>query len=210
MSNSAYITTRKGFEEGGIGVYLHWNGGRDSVEGFLEYCKLKKYRPPEQDGYGWARLATIIGNFFGGNLSVGIENFCFKGIRPCYDNGVYIIENWQIVGREFFAGKEQAEYDLQEMLLAIDHNMPAYDQLTREFIISKEWFTAALQESDEVYLFDDSYGKPIKTKVIGFGNGVVNGCNVSKIPYTNAFPGEENNIRNYIFTDTIKVVGLEY
>ena len=24
-------------------VYLHWNGGRDSVEAFLEYCKIRGF-----------------------------------------------------------------------------------------------------------------------------------------------------------------------
>jgi hypothetical protein len=35
MGNRAVITT----EQKRIGVYLHWNGGLDSVEGFLTYCK---------------------------------------------------------------------------------------------------------------------------------------------------------------------------
>ena len=33
MGNRAVITTRKDLKD--IGIYLHWNGGRDSVEGFL-------------------------------------------------------------------------------------------------------------------------------------------------------------------------------
>ena len=36
MGHSAVITTRNDLKD--IGVYLHWNGGRDSVEGFLSYC----------------------------------------------------------------------------------------------------------------------------------------------------------------------------
>ena len=38
MGNRAVITTRSK----DIGVYLHWNGGRDSVEAFLKYCELKE------------------------------------------------------------------------------------------------------------------------------------------------------------------------
>ena len=56
-----------------IGVYVHWNGGYDSVRGFTEYCKLKGYRSPEEDSYGIARLCQVIGNFFGGTTSVGIQ-----------------------------------------------------------------------------------------------------------------------------------------
>lgn len=44
MGNRAVITTLQNYNNNGIGVYLHWNGGRDSVEGFLEYMKLKKHR----------------------------------------------------------------------------------------------------------------------------------------------------------------------
>ena len=39
-----------------LGVYVHWNGGIDSVTAFLEYCKLKGYRSPDTDTYGVARL----------------------------------------------------------------------------------------------------------------------------------------------------------
>ena len=59
MGNRAVIATR----EKKIGVYLHWNGGRDSVEGFLTYCKLKGYRCPEKDNYGWARLCQVKNKF---------------------------------------------------------------------------------------------------------------------------------------------------
>lgn len=72
MGNRAVITTRKDLKD--IGVYLHWNGGRDSVEGFLTYCKIKGFRPPEHDNYGWAYLCMTIGNFFGGEgFSLGID-----------------------------------------------------------------------------------------------------------------------------------------
>ena len=49
MGNRAVITNSKSFDVANstdLGVYLHWNGGRDSVEAFLKYCKLKGYRPP--------------------------------------------------------------------------------------------------------------------------------------------------------------------
>lgn len=44
-----------------IGVYLHWNGGPKSVEAFLTYCELKKYRSfggSNADGYGICRLSV--------------------------------------------------------------------------------------------------------------------------------------------------------
>ena len=56
MGNRAVI-----FEQGKTkGVYQHWNGGRDSVEAFLQYCRLTKktggfqyeYRRKENGVYG--------------------------------------------------------------------------------------------------------------------------------------------------------------
>jgi hypothetical protein len=65
MGNRAVITTEEYLkDENTLGIYVHWNGGRDSVEAFLTYCKLKQYRTPEDDCYGWARLCQTICNFF--------------------------------------------------------------------------------------------------------------------------------------------------
>lgn len=127
MGNRAVITT----EDKKIGVYLHWNGGRDSIEAFLLYCKLQGYRAPENDCYGWARLCQVIGNFFGGTGSVGIDTYDRLDTNN-WDNGVYIIKNWEIVGREFNNYPEQQSYDLLELLKVINKKMPEYEQLTIE------------------------------------------------------------------------------
>ena len=37
MGNRAVITTKENMYNNGVAIYLHWNGGRDSVEAFLEY-----------------------------------------------------------------------------------------------------------------------------------------------------------------------------
>lgn len=136
MGNRAVITTYSGEDlknSNEIGVYLHWNGGRDSVEAFLEYCKLRRFRPPEKDNYGWARLCQIIGNYFGGSLDIGIDRCCNLDCNN-FDNGTYIIKDWQIVGQRYFEGFEQDSYPLQEMLLAIDEAQPENEQLGREFL----------------------------------------------------------------------------
>ena len=129
MGNRAVITTRSK----DIGVYLHWNGGRDSVEAFLKYCKLKGYRPPELDCYGWARLCQVIGNFFGGELSIGIDKYD-KLDKDNRDNGVYVIENWNIVDRLFISWPEQHEYDLIGMLKSINNAQPEKERLSEEVI----------------------------------------------------------------------------
>ena len=133
MGNRAVITTKENFENNGVGVYVHWNGGRDSVEGFLTYCALKQYREPETDNYGWARLCQVIGNFFGGTCSIGIDTVNRLDCNN-YDNGVYFIENWKIVGRKYFRGKEQDEFRLIDMLVGIDEKQPKDEQLGKRKI----------------------------------------------------------------------------
>ena len=120
-----------------IGVYVHWNGGYDSVLAFTQYCKLKGFRSPESDpAYGTARLAQTIGNYFGGGLSVGVENMSGTTVmtpelvREFYlDNGVYEIKDWKIVKHwnpDVIKPEDECHegYDLTEMLCAIDECQP--------------------------------------------------------------------------------------
>ena len=129
MSNRAVITT----ENKDLGVYLHWNGGRDSVEAFLMYCKLKGYRCPENDCYGWARLCQVIGNFFGGELSIGIDKYDKLDLDN-WDNGAYIIKDWKIVGREYVRNEEQTYYNLADMVKTINSKQPHDEQLNEDDI----------------------------------------------------------------------------
>ena len=129
MGNRAVITTKENMDNNGIGIYLHWNGGRDSVRAFLKYCELKGYRAPSEDNYGWARLCQVIGNFFGGTGSLGIDTVNHLDCNN-WDNGVYLIEGWEIVGRMYFEGEEQDEYDLVGMLKTINDSMPESERIT--------------------------------------------------------------------------------
>lgn len=130
MGNRAFIK----FQHETAGIYLHYNGGRDSVEAFLKYCQLKDYRP---DSYGVARMAQVIGNFFGGGLSLGIEGTSGSSLADLNpgDNGVYIVNDWEIVGRYPRNICEQHSHDLTEMLLAIDKAQPESEQLGEEYIL---------------------------------------------------------------------------
>lgn len=98
MGNRAVIASATEKEKG-IGIYVHWNGGVESVEAFLAYCEMKEFRAPTEDCYGWAYLTTVIGNFFGDGLSVGID-LC-DNLDTDSDNGVYYIDGWKIVGRSY-------------------------------------------------------------------------------------------------------------
>ena len=128
MGNRAVITTKANMDNNGVGVYLHWNGGRDSVRAFLKYCELKGYRAPSEDNYGWARLCQVIGNFFGGSTSLGIDTVNNLDCNN-WDNGVYLSEGWEIVGRMYFEGEEQDEYDLVGMLKTINDSMPESERI---------------------------------------------------------------------------------
>lgn len=126
MGNRAIITTQ---ENRNLGIYLHWNGGRASVEGFLQACKELDYRSPDGDSaYGFARLAQVIGMFFGKNgLSVGIVT----NTESPGDNGVYLVGgDWEIVGREdapdFEEKDEQKTKAIKEHCVNLVKNLREY------------------------------------------------------------------------------------
>lgn len=209
MGNRAVIATKNK----DLGVYLHWNGGRDSVEAFLKYCELKGYRSPEVDNYGWARLSQVIGNFFGGIYSLGLDIYEQLDTNN-YDNGTYIIEDWKIIDRLYFNGEEQNEYNLQEMLIEIDKCQPEKEQLG-DFLKAKDVLVSELKIGDEVYMqtYNNKYEKH---KVVGFGEDrVINGKNIKGIPYVDLYLSLNNttneedytsNINNYITVERIKIV----
>ncbi len=118
MGNRCVITTK----EHKIGVYLHWNGGPNDVASFLHYCKLAKYRTPETDCYGWARLCQVIGNYFDDGLSIGI-NMISRLDCNNYDNGTYIIKDWCIIAREYTSSVDYGVVD-KMMLVDIDKAQP--------------------------------------------------------------------------------------
>ena len=156
MGNRAVITT----PERKIGLYLHWNGGRDTVEPLLKYCELKGYRPPSADTYGWARLAQVVGNFFGGTCSVGIGTYTTDSQMNPGDNGIYVVDGWSIVERllPYEGFQEQAAYGFDEMLRAFDESMPEGERLGA-LLDADEVSAGELSLGDEVWMreVDDSY-----------------------------------------------------
>ena len=136
MGNRAVITTEENFQtQTGLGIYNHWNGGADSIQGFLEYCRLRSFRCPERDDYGWARLCQVIANFMGADgCSVGIDEIS-RLDQDNGDNGVYLIKDWKIVGRRFYSYEtEQDSYPLMEFLQAVDESQPEKQQLGSRMI----------------------------------------------------------------------------
>ena len=100
MGNRAVIATST--DKTAPAIYLHWNGGPESVLAFLHAAKALGVRSPGDDpSYFNARMCQIIGNFFGGSLSLGL------GPRNQLDdsnsdNGTYIVGgDFEIVGRTY-------------------------------------------------------------------------------------------------------------
>ena len=116
-----------------MGVYLHWYGYREFVESVLAYCDVKKYRSPDvDDEYGWARLCQVAGNTIGGNLSVGVGIFD-RMDTDNWDNGTYIIKDWDIVDRLFTHSKDEKMKDTMfENLKYINNKQPKDEQLKEE------------------------------------------------------------------------------
>lgn len=152
MGNRAIVKPK----DRNVGVYLHWNGGIDSVTAFLEYCKLKGYRHfggAFADGYGVARFCQVVGNFFGGGLSVGIQTEVDETEEDAefLDNGIYVIDGWDIYKRIGYSSGREG-YDLQEMLLEIDSRQPESEQLGYKYILADVVDASKLQIGDKVYI----------------------------------------------------------
>ena len=201
-----------------LGVYVHWNGGYDSVLAFTQYCKLKGYRSPETDDYGVARLCQVIGNYFGGSCSVGLWNMTNETtMNPslvddyCLDNGVYEIENWEIVAHwnsELVTIECHEGYDLTEFLCDIDEAMPKKEQLGKEFLTAEVVKTSELKVGDKVYIQDNLDGKVEVHTVMGIaGDDEWHNGNVSNLPYVDLYDHNGDwswNTNNYIKTEFVR------
>ena len=209
MGNRAVITTEYNYTHNGLGVYLHWNGGRDSVEAFLKYMELRGFRSPEHDEtYAWARLCQVIGNFFGGGLSVGVGTV--DHLDTDGDNGTYLIRGWHIIGRRNFDGcQEQREHDLNEMLKEIDSKQPEDDRLGDEFLNAVEIRTDDIVTGDVVFIHGRDGDRPEKYEVVGFTDGFAQGICKVGTPYVDRWhdgKNAQNNPNNRLTEPSYRVL----
>lgn len=187
MGNRAIVKPK----DQNVGVYLHWNGGIDSVTAFLEYCKLKDYRDfggKNADDYGLARFCQVVSNFFGGTTSIGIETDVkeTEDYAKWMDNGIYTVDGWDI-SKRISPSEGNEGYDLKKILLQIDGKQPESEQLGEDFIMAEEVDVSELEVGDKVYI--QTYeGKPEIRTVAGiapddtFRNG-----DVSNLPYVDLY-----------------------
>lgn len=214
MGNRAYI---KAAGSDDMALYLHWNGGIDSVTAFLKYCELQGFRGFGVDnGYAFARLAQVTTSFMSPEgLSVGIAS----GFDDRCDNGVYEVEGWKIVSHTAFGSRIDADeedhegYDLDGMLGAIDECQPENLRIGRA-LRGRDFPVADLSLGDRVLI--KSYGaggtRWRSFEVAGFGEeGLkMNGWrDYSGLPFVNRYGDHgvyRDNPNNYLTSETcIKV-----
>lgn len=136
MGNRAVITASNR-RTGGVGIYLHWNGGPESVLAFLHAAKQRGFRDPAQDdSYAMARLCGLIHEFFGVNKSTSIGIGAIDELdTDNFDNGTYVIgKGWEIVDRwgkgstsvktvDELTPQEQERYNaIKEQIIALGEN----------------------------------------------------------------------------------------
>lgn len=101
MGNRAVITAST-LKTKGLGIYVHWNGGLESVLAFIDEARERGFRDPSSDeSYGMARLCGLIHEFFGvkTETSLGLGTLDQLDCNN-WDNGVYVIgKDWTIVKR---------------------------------------------------------------------------------------------------------------
>lgn len=150
MGNRAVIAHK----DSPIAVYLHWNGGMDSVKPLLDYCKIAGFPSPNEYGDGFTQLGAVAMNFIGDAGSI----ISTKDREPNEfnpgDNGIYWIDkDWNIVERETYDGfTEQNTHDYWEMLVewqevqgrgtTIPFHMLATDQVTTDDVSTGEYIYA--------------------------------------------------------------------
>jgi hypothetical protein len=115
MGNRAVITFKDDNPEN-IAIYLHWNGGRDSVEAFCEAARLLGLPRDISDDYAVGRFIQMVGNFFAGCSSFGVGKVknldCDNG-----DNGLYILgKGFEIIGRRYAPSNEQQHHSQKELV----------------------------------------------------------------------------------------------
>lgn len=93
MGNRAFVVFKEEQdEEPDHGVYLHWNGGPESILAFLEVLRERGWT---RMNYASARFTAVVSEFFDdagddGGLSLGIMCCKVNGKSPISaDNGLY-------------------------------------------------------------------------------------------------------------------------
>lgn len=154
MGNSGFVMP----ENSRVGLYLHWDGGRDSVDAFLTYAELAGCLPlgASATDEGLAALAAFtatVMNFvepYGARLQL-CDPWDPDAARDA-DNGVYIVKDFAIIARYRAPEVEQDERELVPMLKAIDLAQPEHRRLGADRITRAARLAAAPRDAERLRL----------------------------------------------------------
>lgn len=123
MGNRAVVKFKNDGEK--HGVYLHWNGGPESILAFLQTMQDRKWTRMD---YASARFVAVVGEFFDSSgddssgLSLGIVDDS-EGWASGADNGLYEVdhdgERFKVVQRGKPISIKELSDDDQEQYLGI-------------------------------------------------------------------------------------------
>ncbi len=138
MGDRGVITTQKDIDENGIGVYLHWLGAPEDVYPLLEYCRIRGFRCPEDDSFGYARLIQVAANVSDGEgLSVDVNRLDRLDTNN-WNNGTYVIAGWKVVKRLYCSDEVPEIDDFFENMRDFDRAQP-YDQRIGDGMLEALW-----------------------------------------------------------------------
>ena len=123
MGNRAVVTFETKPTSNSVGVYLHWNGGKESIVPFVKALDRYGVRDGQDGTYQLARFIQLIGNFFGGTLSLGVGNLRKLDING--DNGLYVVNRIKgetVITRSMNGLKGPFEVIDQDAAMAHDYN----------------------------------------------------------------------------------------
>ena len=113
-------------------------------------------------------MCQVMGNFLGGTLSIGIGPYSTDERMDPGDNGIYVIDGWEIVDRVglYDGFVEQHEWDFDEIIRDFDRCMPQGERLG-ELLDSIEMPAGELEVGDEVWLQSGHRAKDIREAEAG-------------------------------------------
>jgi hypothetical protein len=117
MGNRAVITESKA--DNAPAIYLHWNGGRASVEAFLTAARQTGQYSGRTMAERMDKFATLLArHFFECEIGQTVYRMPYgQTDRDNWDNGVYVIsDRGEIIGREFFEGTEEINAEKTESI----------------------------------------------------------------------------------------------
>ena len=113
-------------------IYLHWNGGRASVEAFLKAARELGLR--RIDGQNQTQvmdeLANMIGrHFFGHDIGMTVYRETYgRADKDNWDNGVYVLDReMHSCGRQFARGEEVNPEKTQAIYQHIIERAPIFN-----------------------------------------------------------------------------------